>query len=67
MSNRLEGKVAAITGAASGFGAAAAERFVREGGRVILGDIQADAGNAMAHISVMRPGFAYAMSPKKIR
>jgi len=48
MSKRLEGKVAAITGAASGFGAAAAERFVREGGRVVLGDIQADAGNAIA-------------------
>jgi len=48
MSKRLEGKVAAITGAASGFGAAAAERFVQEGGRVVLGDIQADAGNAMA-------------------
>jgi NAD(P)-dependent dehydrogenase (short-subunit alcohol dehydrogenase family) len=48
MSNRLEGKVAAITGAASGFGAAAAARFIREGGRVVLGDIQADSGEAMA-------------------
>ena len=48
MSNRLEGKVAAITGAASGFGAAAAARFIREGGRVVLGDIQVDAGEAMA-------------------
>jgi xanthoxin dehydrogenase len=48
MSNRLEGKVAAITGAASGFGAAAAQRFVKEGGRVVLGDIQSDAGLALA-------------------
>ena len=48
MSNRLEGKVAAITGAASGFGAAAAQRFVKEGGRVVLGDIQSDAGQALA-------------------
>jgi NAD(P)-dependent dehydrogenase (short-subunit alcohol dehydrogenase family) len=40
MSKRLEGKVAAITGAASGFGEATARRFVAEGCRVVLGDIQ---------------------------
>lgn len=40
MGNRLAGKVAVITGAASGFGAAAARRFVEEGCRVVLGDIQ---------------------------
>jgi NAD(P)-dependent dehydrogenase (short-subunit alcohol dehydrogenase family) len=45
---RLEGKVAAITGAASGFGAAAARRFVQEGARVALGDIQEEAGAAIA-------------------
>ena len=45
---RLEGKVAAITGAASGFGRAAAERFVKEGARVVLGDIQEAAGQAVA-------------------
>ena len=46
---RLEGKVAAITGAASGFGAAAARRFVAEGARVALGDIQDDKGEAIAN------------------
>jgi xanthoxin dehydrogenase len=40
MGNRLAGKVAAITGAASGFGAATARRFVAEGCKVVLGDIQ---------------------------
>ena len=40
MAGRLEGKSAAITGAASGFGAATARRFVAEGCRVVLGDIQ---------------------------
>lgn len=45
---RLEGKVAAITGAASGFGRAAARRFVSEGARVVIGDIQEDAGRAVA-------------------
>ncbi|MEJ2088961.1 MAG: glucose 1-dehydrogenase [Gammaproteobacteria bacterium] len=45
---RLEDKVAVITGAASGFGRAAAQRFVDEGARVVLGDIQDDAGRAVA-------------------
>ena len=48
MSKRLEGKIAAITGAASGFGAAATRRFIEEGGKVILGDIQDEAGQALA-------------------
>ncbi|MEZ5560585.1 MAG: SDR family oxidoreductase [Pseudomonadales bacterium] len=48
MSGRLLGKVAAITGAASGFGAATARRFVQEGCRVALGDIQEADGAALA-------------------
>lgn len=45
---RLEGKVAAITGAASGFGAAAAKLFTQHGARVVLGDIQQARGQAVA-------------------
>ncbi len=48
MTGRLEGKVAAITGASSGFGAASARRFVAEGCKVVLGDIQEEAGKALA-------------------
>ncbi|MCY3635178.1 MAG: SDR family oxidoreductase [bacterium] len=48
MSGRLEGRVAAITGASSGIGRAAAERFVEEGARVAIGDIQDDAGRELA-------------------
>ena len=48
MSGRLEGKVAAITGASSGFGAATARRFIAEGARVVLGDIQEGPGAALA-------------------
>lgn len=48
MGNRLEGKVAAITGASSGFGAAMARRFVAEGCKVVLGDIQEGPGQALA-------------------
>ena len=40
MSGRLGNKVAVITGAASGFGAVTARRFVAEGASVVLGDIQ---------------------------
>ncbi|MFT6955034.1 MAG: NAD(P)-dependent dehydrogenase (short-subunit alcohol dehydrogenase family) [Halieaceae bacterium] len=48
MANRLDGKVAVITGASSGIGAATAHRFVAEGCRVVLGDIQEDQGRELA-------------------
>lgn len=48
MSERLEGKVAVITGAASGIGAATAKTYVEQGARVVLGDIQDEAGEALA-------------------
>ena len=48
MDKRLEGKVAVITGAASGIGAATAKTYVDHGARVVLGDIQDEAGEEMA-------------------
>ena len=45
---RLDGKVALITGAARGQGAAAARRFVAEGARVIVTDVLDDEGKALA-------------------
>jgi 3alpha(or 20beta)-hydroxysteroid dehydrogenase len=44
----LEGKVALITGAARGAGAAIARRFVAEGARVVLGDVRHEQGRALA-------------------
>jgi NAD(P)-dependent dehydrogenase (short-subunit alcohol dehydrogenase family) len=40
--NRLDGKVAIITGAASGMGAAAAQLFASEGARVVGTDVEVD-------------------------
>ena len=39
----FEGKVAVVTGAASGIGLAVASRLAEEGMRVVLADIEADA------------------------
>jgi 3alpha(or 20beta)-hydroxysteroid dehydrogenase len=44
----LQDKVALITGAARGQGAAAARRFVEEGARVIIADVSDEAGKELA-------------------
>jgi 3alpha(or 20beta)-hydroxysteroid dehydrogenase len=44
----LDGKVAIITGAARGQGAAAARRFVEEGARVVIADVNDEAGKELA-------------------
>lgn len=45
---RLSGKIALITGAAGGQGAAAARRFAEEDARVVVADVRDDDGKALA-------------------
>jgi 3-oxoacyl-[acyl-carrier protein] reductase len=45
---RLQGKVALVTGAASGFGAEIARRYVAEGARVAIGDVNEAGARAVA-------------------
>lgn len=58
MSNRFDGHVAVITGAASGIGLSTAEEFAAEGAAVMLLDIDDRAGEAAARAIVAHGGTA---------
>ena len=45
---QIQGQVFVITGGASGLGAATARRLVAQGGKVVLADVNAVAGAALA-------------------
>lgn len=54
----FEGKVALVTGAASGIGAAAAQRFAQEGAAVIAADMNRDGAEAIAELIRSQGGVA---------
>lgn len=60
---RLAGKLALITGGASGMGAAMVARFVKEGARVLIADRDAAKGEALAD----RLGYAARFAPLDVR
>jgi NAD(P)-dependent dehydrogenase (short-subunit alcohol dehydrogenase family) len=47
MAGRIDGKVAVVTGGCSGIGLATVHRFVEEGARVVIGDIDDERGHAL--------------------
>jgi NAD(P)-dependent dehydrogenase (short-subunit alcohol dehydrogenase family) len=47
MAGRLDGKVAVVTGGCSGIGLASVNRFVEEGARVVVGDIDDQRGHEL--------------------
>jgi len=48
MSSRLQGKVAIVTGAGSGFGKGIATKFLQEGAKVVIADFSVEWGSAAA-------------------
>jgi meso-butanediol dehydrogenase/(S,S)-butanediol dehydrogenase/diacetyl reductase len=56
MAGRLEGKVAVVTGAASGIGRATALRFAAEGAAVVVGDLSFDGASSVAAVITEKGG-----------
>jgi NAD(P)-dependent dehydrogenase (short-subunit alcohol dehydrogenase family) len=58
MPGRLDGKVALITGGASGIGRATALAFAREGAKLIIADLHEDGGQQTVHMITEQGGEA---------
>src|SRR3989442_8059057 len=58
MAGRVEGKVALVTGGASGIGRATALTFAREGAKLVIADMNADGGQQTVHMITENGGEA---------
>src|ERR671925_1664143 len=58
MAGHLEGKVALVTGGASGIGRATALTFAREGAKLVVADLNADGGQQTVHMITENGGEA---------
>lgn len=58
MAGRLEGKVALVTGGASGIGRATALAFAREGAKLVIVDMNAEGGQQTVHLITENGGAA---------
>lgn len=61
MAGRVSGKVAIVTGSASGIGRVSAETLAREGARVVIADIDSEGAQAVADSIVEQGGQAIAV------
>lgn len=58
MPGTLDGKVALVTGAASGIGRAIALTFAREGAKLVIADMNVDGGQQTVHMTTENGGDA---------
>ena len=58
MPGRVEGKVALVTGGASGIGRATALTFAREGAKLVIADMNEDGGHQTVHMITEKGGEA---------
>src|SRR5262245_23918257 len=58
MAGHVEGKVAIVTGGASGIGRATALTFAREGAKVVIADMNEDGGQQTVHLITEKGGEA---------
>src|SRR5216683_1556067 len=58
MAGRMEGKVALVTGGASGIGRATALTFAREGAKLVIADMNEDGGQQTMHLIMEKGGEA---------
>src|SRR5205823_12076644 len=56
MAGRVDGKVALVTGGASGIGRATALTFAREGAKLVIADMNAEGGQQTVHMITEKGG-----------